>query len=138
MPRGIGLSGSGQAMPQPAASSEVRSDRHVDRAALRKNLKLTHEERFLQLMELQRLDAETLERGLNFRLTTELGDSDLLGEITGGGGYASLAPHALEIELFGFRWRVDLAKLIEVKRAAGRPKDLEVIAELEALREERG
>jgi hypothetical protein len=30
-----------------------------------------------------------------------------------------------------------LEKLIEVKRAAGRPKDLEVIAELEALREER-
>jgi hypothetical protein len=28
--------------------------------------------------------------------------------------------------------------LIRVKRAAGRPKDLEVIAELEALLEERG
>jgi hypothetical protein len=32
---------------------------------------------------------------------------------------------------------LDLPKLIEVKRAAGRPKDLEVIAELEALLEER-
>jgi hypothetical protein len=30
-----------------------------------------------------------------------------------------------------------LEKLIEVKRAAGRPKDFEAIAELEALREER-
>jgi hypothetical protein len=32
---------------------------------------------------------------------------------------------------------LDLDKLIEVKRAAGRPKDLEAIAELEAIREER-
>jgi hypothetical protein len=30
-----------------------------------------------------------------------------------------------------------LDKLIEVKRAAGRPKDFEAIAELEAIREER-
>lgn len=46
-------------------------------------------------------------------------------------------PHTLEIELFGLRCAcLDLAKLIEVKRAVGRPKDLEVIAELEALSEE--
>ena len=31
---------------------------------------------------------------------------------------------------------LDLDKLIEVKRAAGRPKDFEAIAELEAIREE--
>jgi hypothetical protein len=31
-----------------------------------------------------RLDAETLQRGLNFTLVTDLGDLDLLGEITGG------------------------------------------------------
>ena len=31
---------------------------------------------------------------------------------------------------------LELARLIQVKRAAGRAKDLEVIAELEALREE--
>ncbi len=35
-------------------------------------------------------------------------------------------------------WFVDLPTLIHLKRAAGRPKDLERIAELEALREERG
>ncbi|MCH6552192.1 MAG: hypothetical protein IH804_09300 [Planctomycetes bacterium] len=33
---------------------------------------------------------------------------------------------------------LDLPWLIHVKRAAGRPKDLEVIAELEALLEEQG
>ena len=32
-----------------------------------------------------RLDADTITRGLNFTLTTELGALDLLGEITGGG-----------------------------------------------------
>ena len=32
---------------------------------------------------------------------------------------------------------LDLRRLIQVKRAAGRPKDLEVIAELEALLEEK-
>jgi len=33
---------------------------------------------------------------------------------------------------------LDLPHLIHVKRAAGRPKDLEAVAELEALLEERG
>jgi hypothetical protein len=32
---------------------------------------------------------------------------------------------------------VDLPTLVRIKRAAGRPKDLEAVAELEALREER-
>ena len=32
-----------------------------------------------------RWDAATIERGLNFTLTTQLGSLDLLGEITGGG-----------------------------------------------------
>ncbi len=81
---------------------------------------------------------ETLRRGLNFTLTTTAGDIDLLGEITGGGGYANLLPHTIEIELFGHSCRcLDLAWLIRTKRAAGRPRDFEVIAELEALLEER-
>ncbi|HEV3031117.1 MAG TPA: hypothetical protein VG319_05705 [Polyangia bacterium] len=32
---------------------------------------------------------------------------------------------------------LDLPKLVEVKRAAGRPKDLEALAELESLLEQR-
>lgn len=40
--------------------------------------------------------------------------------------------------MFGLPCRcLDLDTLIHVKRAAGRPKDLEAIAELEAMREER-
>jgi len=86
-----------------------------------------------------RFDAATVHRGLNFTLTTALGDIDLLGQITGGGSYTDLLPDTGELELFGVRCRcLDLDRLIAVKRAAGRPKDLEAIAELEALREERG
>jgi predicted nucleotidyltransferase len=83
-------------------------------------------------------DAETLRHGLNFTLETTLGDIDVLGEITGGGRYEDLLPHAIELMLFGrLVLCLDLEKLIETKRAAGRPKDLEAIAELEALRETR-
>jgi predicted nucleotidyltransferase len=84
-------------------------------------------------------DVETLERGLNFTLETTLGDLDLLGEITGGGGFGELLPHTEELQIFGLRARcLDLPTLIAVKRAAGRPKDLEAIAELELLGEENG
>ncbi len=78
----------------------------------------------------------TLRAGLNFTLTTTLGAIDLLGELTGAGGYEQLRPHALPIELFGgTHLLLDLPWLIRVKRAAGRPKDLETVAELEILRE---
>lgn len=83
--------------------------------------------------------AATVERGLDFPLTTAVGDVDLLGEITGGGDYRALLPHSVDMELFGHPCRcLDLPGLIRVKRAAGRPKDLEAIAELEALLVERG
>lgn len=69
---------------------------------------------------------------------TSVGDVDLLGEIAGGGGYEALLPHTLELTAFGHACRcIDLDTLIRVKRAAERPKDLEAIAELESLRDER-
>lgn len=83
------------------------------------------------------LDAETIRRGLNFTLETTMGDLDLLGEVTGGGGYEDLLPHTTTISLFGFSCLcVTLPKLIELKRAAGRPKDNEMLGELQALLEE--
>ena len=83
--------------------------------------------------------ASTVERGLNFTLTTAIGDIDLLGEITGAGDYDSLVPHTVDVDIFGCRCRcLDLPRLIDAKRAAGRPKDLDALAELEALLEERG
>ena len=80
----------------------------------------------------------TVARGLNFTLTTAIGDIDLLGEIVGGGDYDALVPHTVSVDLFGFRCRcLDLPGLIRAKRAAGRPKDLDALAELDALLEER-
>jgi predicted nucleotidyltransferase len=85
-----------------------------------------------------RWDAATVVRGLNFTLTTDRGDLDLLGEITGGGRYDTLLPDTIAIEVFGVQCRcLTLERLIAVKRAAGRPKDLEAVAELEAIDEER-
>jgi predicted nucleotidyltransferase len=84
-----------------------------------------------------RWDRETLKRGLNFTLVIEIGDIDLLGEMTGGGTYEDLLPGSVELELFGFRCRcLSLRQLIHAKRAAGRPRDLDALAELEAIEEE--
>src|SRR5262249_30542290 len=82
-------------------------------------------------------DRRTLARGLNFTLVTSLGAIDLLGEIPGGGAYEDLRSGAVEMAAFGTRclW-LSLAQLIRAKRAAGRPRDLEVLAELEAIQEE--
>ena len=83
-------------------------------------------------------DAETIRRGLNFTLTTDVGAIDFLGEITGGGGYRELFPTTDLLVVFGVDCRcLSLDRLIAVKRAAGRAKDFEAIAELEAIVEER-
>ena len=85
-----------------------------------------------------KFDAETLRRGLNFTFTTTEGPIDLLGELLGVGSYSDVVAHSVEALLFGASYRfLDLEALLASKRAAGRPKDLEAIAELEAIREER-
>jgi hypothetical protein len=83
-------------------------------------------------------DERTLRHGLNFTLVTSIGWIDLLGEISGGGSYEELVSSTVEIELFEQNYRcITLEKLIEVKRAAGRPKDFETVAELEIILEEK-
>jgi hypothetical protein len=79
----------------------------------------------------------TLKAGLNFTLTTTAGPIDLLGEIVGGGSYDDLISHSSIVRAFGVDLAIlDLPWLIKVKRAAGRPKDFEAIAELEVIQEE--
>jgi len=81
------------------------------------------------------LDERTLRSGLQFTLDSDLGPIDLLGEVAGGGNYENLINHVDEITLNSKRLLVvNLPKLIELKVAAGRPKDLEAIAELELIR----
>ena len=84
------------------------------------------------------LDAETLKRGLNFTFATDIGDLDLLGEVRGVGQYDEVRADSVIVELFGYRFCViDIGKLIVAKRAAGRPKDLIALPELEAIQEAR-
>jgi predicted nucleotidyltransferase len=84
-----------------------------------------------------RFDVETLRRGLNFTLTTTAGPIDLLGELAGVGSYRAVFESSVEVPLFGSTYRcIALDALIVSKRAAGRPKDFEAVAELETLREE--
>lgn len=82
------------------------------------------------------LDHETLNRGLNFTFTTDVGDLDLLGEVRGLGQYDDVFAGSLTVELFGYRFAVlDIGNLIVAKRAAGRQKDLIALPELEAIHE---
>jgi hypothetical protein len=82
-------------------------------------------------------DRRTVEFGLNFTLDTAIGYIDLLGEITGGGTYDDLLPHTARLKVFGIDCLcLDLETLIRTKRAAGRPKDYEAIAELEIIRDD--
>jgi len=83
-------------------------------------------------------DEATLRGGLNFTLETDLGNLDVLGEIAGGGGYDDLRPHSIEFEAFGLKLLcLDLDTLIRVKQAAGRLRDLEAVAELRVICQER-
>ena len=85
-----------------------------------------------------RFDVETLKRGLNFTLSTTAGPIDLLGELSGIGRYEAVSARANVANMFDGAYRfIDLEGLITSKKAAGRPKDLETIAELETIREER-
>lgn len=81
-------------------------------------------------------DERTLRNGLNFTLLTPIGGIDLLGEVAGN-FYQDLLPFSQRMRGYGREFlAVNLDKLIELKRAAGRTKDNETIAELEALRQD--
>lgn len=80
-------------------------------------------------------DDRTLASGLNFTLTTDLGDLDILGEIAGIGGYAQVSAGSSELSVGATRIRVlDLDSLERSKRAAGRIKDLLDLAEIAEIR----
>lgn len=84
-----------------------------------------------------RLDEETLKRGLNFTLTTTKGMIDLLGYLAGVGSFPDVRTRAVEADMLEARYLLlDLDALIVSKRAPGRAKDLEAVAELEAIRDE--
>ena len=79
-------------------------------------------------------DARTVAQGMNFTLSTDLGHLDFLGEVGGLGSY-DIVKSAADIQVInGMQIPVlSLVGLIKSKKAAGRPKDLYVLPELEAL-----
>lgn len=80
-------------------------------------------------------DVDALTTFRNLYVTTTLGRLDFLGE-TPIGGYAQLASRAVTMSLAGVSVQViALDDLIAIKRALGRPKDLLVATELEAVRQ---
>jgi predicted nucleotidyltransferase len=67
-------------------------------------------------------------------LSTTLGPVDFLCELHDGRGFEELLPHTVALDADGLPLRVlDLPTLIEVKTAAGRPKDKLVVMELLAI-----
>lgn len=78
------------------------------------------------------VDARTLKAGLNFTLQTMPG---LLGEAAGIASFEGVWERATAMDIHQIPVRVaSLDDLIAMKRAAGRPKDLTHLRELEALR----
>jgi hypothetical protein len=86
-----------------------------------------------------RLDARSLAAGDSFTFKSDVGDLDCLGTPTGTGGYDDLKASAERLDVDGLKvWVTSLSDLIDMKRAAGRTKDLRALEELGALRDERG
>ena len=83
------------------------------------------------------LDARTLRAGDSFTFETDAGNLDIIGTPAGTRGYDELIRTAEEQDLGGLTIKVaSIDALIQMKRAAGRPKDLIEVEVLAALREE--
>ncbi len=79
-------------------------------------------------------DGRTLRHTRILTLDTPEGRLDLLAQPDGSPGYDRLRERATVVDVEGFRVRVaSLEDLIAMKKAAGRPKDLVAVEELEAI-----
>jgi hypothetical protein len=81
------------------------------------------------------MESEKLVGFKNLYLETNLGQLDVLSEIAGVGDYAAVSLHSIRLDLGGVICRIlDLDTLILSKQALGRPRDLQAVIELEAIR----
>jgi predicted nucleotidyltransferase len=79
-------------------------------------------------------DAKTIAAGMNFTLTTDLGDVNFLGEVSGLGAYKEVLASSEKKSIGGIDCPVlNLDGLIKAKEAAARPRDLYVLPELRGL-----
>jgi hypothetical protein len=83
-------------------------------------------------------DERTVQRGANFTLDVGGESLDLLGEMSGIGGYEQIIRETEMVRFAGVEVRVlSLAQLIATKEAAGREKDLAVLPLLRATLEDK-
>lgn len=84
------------------------------------------------------LDARTLAEGGNFTLVTRAGGLDFFNEVPGGAPYEQVRERSVLVDLGdGLEIRVaGISDLIAMKRAAGRPRDLQDIATLTHIERE--
>jgi hypothetical protein len=77
---------------------------------------------------------ESLATFKNLYVLTDLGRLDFLGEVPPLGSLSTLPYETMQIDGLSIRV-LSLDALIRVKESIGRPKDLEVVAELKAIRD---
>lgn len=83
------------------------------------------------------LDPDRLRGIHNLYLDTDLGPLDLLGEVKGIGDYEAARAASMEVQVGSRRLHIlSREALITSKEAMGRPRDREVVRELNALEEQ--
>lgn len=82
------------------------------------------------------LDTPKSNEGIkNLYLQTDIGVLDILSSITGVGDYDVLKKSCIEIKIYGYSCKlISIEDLIKAKLALKRPKDLEVVKELEVIK----
>jgi predicted nucleotidyltransferase len=82
------------------------------------------------------LDTPKSNEGINnLYLQTDIGVLDILSSITGVGDFNELKKTCIEIKIYGFNCKlISIEDLIKAKLAIKRPKDLEVVKELEVIK----
>jgi hypothetical protein len=74
----------------------------------------------------------------NLYLQTDIGKLDCLSEVLGVGSYADVRKRSVTAQLsYGEFHFLDVEALIEAKKAVGRPRDLEAVSWLTAIKEEK-
>ncbi len=74
----------------------------------------------------------------DFHLETDIGILDVVSHVEGVGGYYDVLKNSEEVEMYGGKCRlISLDDLIKSKKSLGRHRDLVMVMELEAIREEK-
>lgn len=88
------------------------------------------------IVPLERYSIDRLVTLRNLYLKTDWGEVDLLGTVAGLGNYRAVETQAVTIDLFGFPCRIlHIDALIRAKQSMGRPKDQQVVHELQVIRD---